>query len=222
MLDLTAHRTQALRDALAANPTVALSAVVHGLALIAFYPPYERPSCLEIKGVSAYLDGHAPGIDDSPGGRRVAERHAHWASRLPKAAEDLWAYVQGLAAGELLDLLAHCASLTVNAVRSPLDRKPGAWLHADRLAEAVGLDMTAYWTATAASYFGRVTKARIGEAVREAASQDAAERIASLKKPDMASEAEALVAGTGWLPAVLRTAHPVAGEAPAACAVAAE
>jgi len=209
VLDLTAHRTLALRDALGTSPTVALSAVVHSLALFAFYPAYERPSCLEIKGASAYLDGHAPGIDDTRAGRSIAERHERWAVRLPKAAADLWGFVQGLAATDLLDLLAHSASLTVNAVRAPFDRKPGAWAHADLLAQAVDLDMTGYWTPTVASYLGRVTKARIGEAVREAVSDEAAERIGSLKKPDMASEAEALLAGKGWLPSLLRAPVPV-------------
>jgi ParB family chromosome partitioning protein len=209
VLDLTAHRTLALRDALAGNSTVALSAVVHALALFAFYPAYERPTCLEIKGVSAYLDGHAPGIDDTRAGRSVAERHAAWASRVPKAADDLWPFVQGLPATDLLDLLAHCSSLTVNAVRAPFDRKPGPWAHADRLAEAVDLDMTGYWTPTVSSYLGRVTKGRIAEAVREAVSEEAAERIGGLKKPDMASEAEALLAGKGWLPSLLRPSVPV-------------
>jgi ParB family chromosome partitioning protein len=188
---------------------VALTAVVHALALASFYPAYERPTCLEIKGVSTYLDGHAPGIDDTRAGRRIGERHAAWATRLPKAVEELWPFLQGLGAGDLLELLAHCASLTVNAVRSPFDRKPGAWAHADRLAEALNLDMAAYWTATVASYFGRVTKARIAEAVGEAVSEEAAERIAGLKKPDMAAEAEALLAGKGWLPPLLRTANSV-------------
>ncbi|WP_332764489.1 ParB/RepB/Spo0J family partition protein [Phenylobacterium sp.] len=213
VLDLTAHRTLALRNALAGNATVALSAVVHALALSALYPAYERPTCLEIKGVSAYLDGHAPGIDDTHAGRSVAERHAAWASRVPKDADELWAFVQGLPVTELLDLLAHCASLTVNAVRAPFDRRPGAWAHADRLAEAVDLDMSGYWTPTVASYLGRVTKARIGEAVREAVSEEAAERIGGMKKPDMASEAEALLAGKGWLPGLLRKPVPVPAEA---------
>jgi ParB family chromosome partitioning protein len=212
VLDLTAHRTLALRDALGASPTVALSAVVLSLALFAFYPPYDRASCLEIKGVSAYLDGHAPGIDESRAGRSIAERHERWAVRLPKEAADLWTFVQGLAATDLLDLLAHCASLTVNAVRAPFDRKPGAWAHADRLAQAVELDMGGYWTATVASYLGRVTKARIGEAVREAVSDEVAERIGGMKKPDMASEAEALLAGTGWLPSLLRAPVPAEPE----------
>jgi ParB family chromosome partitioning protein len=215
VLDLTAHRTLALRDALGASPTVALSAVVHSLALFAFYPPYDRASCLEIKGVSTYLDGHAPGIDESRAGRSIAERHERWAVRLPKEAADLWTFVQGLAATDLLDLLAHCASLTVNAVRTPFDRKPGAWAHADRLAQAVALDMSGYWSATVASYLGRVTKARIGEAVREAVSAEAAERIGGLKKPDMASEAEALLSGKGWLPSLLRGLVPVETEVPA-------
>jgi ParB family chromosome partitioning protein len=125
-LDLTAHRTLALRGALGASPTVALSAVVHGLALFAFYPPYERASCLEIKGASTYLDGHAPGIDDSRAGRCIAERHERWAVRLPKEAADLWAFVEGPWGGRTCwTCLAHCASLTVNAVRAPFDRKPG-------------------------------------------------------------------------------------------------
>jgi len=212
VMDLTAHRTLALRDALGANPPVALSAVVHSLALFAFYPPYDRASCLEIKGVSAGLDGHAPGIEDTRAGRSIAERHEQWAVRLPKEAADLWVFVEGLEATDLLRLLAHCASLTVNAVRAPFDRKPGAWAHADRLAQAVELDMSGYWTATVASYLGRVTKARIGEAVREAVSDDAAERIGGMKKPDMASEAEALLAGKGWLPSLLRAPVPVEPE----------
>lgn len=194
------------------DATVALSAVVHALALSALYPAYARPTCLEIRGVSTFLDGYAPGIDDTRAGRGVAERHAAWASRVPKDAEDLWAFVLGLTATELLDLLAHCASLTVNAVRAPFDRKPGAWAHADRLAEAVDLDMSGYWTPTVTSYLGRVTKARIGEAVREAVSEAAAERIDGCKKPDMAREAEALLAGKGWLPSLLRKPVQVPGE----------
>jgi ParB family chromosome partitioning protein len=40
--------------------------------------------------------------------------------------------------------------------------------HADRLAEAVSLDVAAAgWTPTVDNFFGRVTKARILDAVRE-------------------------------------------------------
>lgn len=208
VLDLTAHRTMALRDALGADHTVALAAVVHALALATFYPPYERASCLEIKSTSTGLFGHAPGIEDTPAGRSIAVRHESWAGRLPREVDQLWDFVQALGSGELLDLMAHCASLTVNAIRSSWDRRPGAWAHADRLAQAVGLDMTAYWTPTVDSYLGRVTKARIADAVGEAVSPEAAARIEGFKKPDMAQEAEALMAGKGWLPSLLRAPVP--------------
>ncbi len=96
-------------------------------------------------------------------------------------------------------------SLTVNAVKVPWERSTGRIEAAERLAQAVSLDMSATWEPTARSYFGRVTKAQIAQAVSEAVSPEAAERIAPMKKADMAEAAEQLVAGTGWLPSVLRT-----------------
>ncbi len=208
VLDLTAHKTMGLRDALAGEPTLALTALVHALALRTFYPPYDQPSCVEVKLVSAYLDGHAPGVGESPAGRRIAERHETWAQRLPRESGEAWGFVAGLDGGELLDLLAHCVSLGVNAVRNPMDRNPGAWVHAEVLARAAGLDMTRTWTPTVSSYLGRVTKSRILDAVREAAGEDAAARIAGQKKGEMAEAAEPLIAGTGWLPPLLRTVQP--------------
>ncbi len=50
-----------------------------------------------------------------------------------------------------------------------------------------------------------MTKARILEAVREAKGEDAADRIAGLKKAEMVTAAEDLLVGTGWLPEPLRT-----------------
>jgi ParB family transcriptional regulator, chromosome partitioning protein len=73
--------------------------------------------------------------------------------------------------------------------------------------------MSLYWQPTASSYFSRVSKERILEAVREGVSEQAALEIASLKKQPMAEAAERLVAGKGWLPHPLRRRAP-AGESP--------
>src|SRR3546814_5535334 len=81
-----------------------------------------------------------------------------------------------------------------------------------RLAGALALDVTKDWTPTVDSYLGRVTKAHIVEAVTEGVSEDAAHRIADMKKPDMAQAAEQLLAGTGWLPTILRTPEPEADQ----------
>ena len=83
---------------------------------------------------------------------------------------------------------------------------------ADRLATALALDVAKDWTPTVDSYLGRVTKAHIVEAVTEGVSEDAARRIADMKKSDMAQAAEQLLAGTGWLPAILRTSEPEADQ----------
>ena len=63
------------------------------------------------------------------------------------------------------------------------------------------------WRPTADNYLGRVPKARILEAVREAKGEQSAQLIDHLKKAEMAKEAERLLDGTGWLPEPLRLAE---------------
>jgi ParB family chromosome partitioning protein len=203
--ELTAHRTSALRNELAQHPATALIGLVHALALATFFHGGEG-SCLEITPKSAWLPGHAPGIDESVAEKQIAERHQSWAKRLPQKPEALWTFIQGLSEVERSGLLAHCVSLTVNAVNAPRYHvNGGAEANAALLAREVGLDMTAYWQPTASSYLGRVSKERIIDAVRDGVSKQAAENIVRLKKPAMAEAAEGLLAGKGWLPDVLGT-----------------
>jgi ParB family chromosome partitioning protein len=112
-------------------------------------------------------------------------------------------------------LFAHCASFAVNALYEPANRYNRARVSAHGvrtrldqagiLARAVGLDMVqAGWRPTVDNYFGRVTKPRILEAVREAKGESSAQLIDHLKKADMAKEAERLLDGSGWLPEPLR------------------
>jgi hypothetical protein len=54
------------------------------------------------------------------------------------------------------------------------------------------------------NYLNRVPKARILEAVREAKGEGTAQLLDHLKKGEMATEAERLLKGSGWLPEVLR------------------
>jgi ParB family chromosome partitioning protein len=161
--DLTAHRTAALRMELAGKTDVALTAVVHALALPVFFP-HDDESCLEISLDSAALNGSAEGIEDSPAGKALAEWHASWRRKLPTTPEALWDWLLGQDTATRLDLLAYCAGCSVNAVRKRHEREGTDRLnHADRLASALGLEMTHWWQPTAASYFRHVPKARILE-----------------------------------------------------------
>jgi len=207
--DLTAHRTLGLRLAVDGQTGVALVTLAHAMVAQLFYRSSDA-SCIEVRVTSADLRNDADGITETAAGEAFAEREDTWAQRLPSDIADLWAFIVVLDMTDLLDLLAHCTARTVNAVKVPWERKTRQLAAAETLAQAVDLDMTQHWTATSRTYFGRVTKAHIGAAVREAVSPEAAERIAPMKKADMADAAEQLVAGTGWLPAILRTAKPVA------------
>lgn len=202
--DLTAHRTLGLRLALSEQPDVALVAVTHALLAQTFYRGAEA-SVLDIRPGGLFLGTHADGIEDTEAGRSWSGRHARWATQLPRDVADLWPFVVALDHDSRMAIFAHCAASTINAVKLPRDHRPRALATADRLAEAVGLDMTGYWRPTVRTYLGRITKARILEAVREGVSAETADRIADMKKPDMAEAAEQLLAMTDWLPAVMRT-----------------
>ena len=213
--ELTAHRTLALRDAVANNPQVALTALLHKLCLDTFQ--HSAPgACLEASVRHVFFPAQAVDLKDSPSAKAVADRHEAWKAELPKD-HALWDWLAALDDGRRAALLAHCVSFGVNALYEKGDRYggPGVSAHgvqqriaqADRLARAVHLDMVeAGWRPTVDNYLGRVTKPRILEAVREAKGDQALQLIDHLKKAEMAKEAERLLDGTGWLPDPLRLA----------------
>ena len=123
----------------------------------------------------------------------------NWRERIPGDADKLLAWLIGQDENTLLDLLALCAALSINTVIASAQDHPG-----DAVAKAVGLDMADWWTPTATSYLQQVPKARIVEAVTEAVSAEAAAGLAKLKKGEAVAKAEGLLAGTRWLPEVLR------------------
>jgi ParB family chromosome partitioning protein len=219
--ELTAHRTLALRDAVANEPTVAFRAVLHALCLNAFYP-YASNTCLEITAKHSGFSAQAPGLAATASAIAIEARHEQWAKQLPESPAGLWDALTEFDDDSQTALFAHCASLTINVVKEPWNRRPDSFAHGDRLARAVNLDMAAAgWKPTVYNYPGRVPKVRILEAVREANGEQSAQLIDHLKKADMAKEAERLLAGTGWLPEPLclaeieTSADTPAGEAEA-------
>jgi len=217
VIELTAHRTLALRDAVASNPQIALTALLHKLVIDTFQRTSTGGGCLEASVRHVFFPAQAADLKDSPSACAIAERHDAWKADLPQDDQALWDWLSALDDASRLALLAHCVSFGVNA----LYEKPNPYggngvsqhglerrlTQADRLARATGLDMVeAGWRPSVDNYLGRVPKRRIVEAVREGAGDRAAQLIEHLKKAEMAKEAERLLADARWLPEPLRLA----------------
>lgn len=210
--ELTAHRTLYLQDALGNSADLALVAVVHALAAATFFPYGERVSCVRITPHTPYLRLLAAKINDDPAAERIEARHQSLAAQMPDNGADLWDFIRDMETSARLALLAHCVSLTVDAVIVPKRNTPSVERHADQLADALNCDFASQWTPTAANYLSRVSKDRILEAVREGVSKEAADNLAGLKKPAMAEAAEQRLKDRRWLPAVLRAPLAQAAE----------
>ncbi|MCQ0972040.1 ParB/RepB/Spo0J family partition protein [Paracoccus sp. TK19116] len=212
--ELTAHRTLALREAVASSPHVAMTALLHRLVTDCFLP-HSTKGCLEAQVREVHFPTQAEDLRDSTSAKAIQDRHERWGDHIPADDAALWDWLVDLDDGSRMDLLAHCVSFGVNALYEKPNPYSGMGVsqhgleirlsQADRLARSTGLDMVAVgWRPTVGNYLGRVTKPRILEAVREGAGDRAAELIGHLKKGDMAKEAERLLTDTGWLPEPLR------------------
>jgi ParB family chromosome partitioning protein len=210
--ELSLARTLSLREAVAADADTARLALLHALCLAVFHP-YSSDTCLEIRARATLPLLEAPHLRDLPAVAAMAGRHAAWRERLPVDSGELWPALRRMARPDQDALLAYCVARSLDAVAGSGTRDTPRQVHVDRLAARLGHDMARDWQPTVAGYFGQVTKAQILAAVREACGAEAAQRIETLRKPEMATAAEALLTGTGWLPAMLRlpTAGPTAG-----------
>jgi len=198
---LSAHRTAALQIEVARHPQVALAALVHGMVQNVLQGRYYRndlPLGVSLK-LQDRLEGMAPDWPESPAAVALRELQQVAGEALPEDSAELFAALLAKPQDELVRLLSVCVAFTVDVVT------PRATVHqpGEELAQAVGLDMAAWWKPTAEGYFKHVSKAVILDAVG-AFAPDSVTRLAKLKKADIASEAERLADGTGWMPAIFK------------------
>lgn len=196
---LSAHRTAALQIEVARHPQVALAALVHGMVqtvLQGSHYGHDLPLSVKLTQQDR-LEGMAPDWPESPAAVALRELQQVAGEALPEDSAELFAALLRKSQDELVRLLAVCVASTVDVVTPRATaQQPGA-----ELAQAVGLDMAAWWKPTADGYFQHVPKAVILEAVEQYAPAHVT-RLAKLKKGDIASEAERLADGTGWMPAI--------------------
>ncbi|MDD2180369.1 ParB/RepB/Spo0J family partition protein [Acidovorax sp. D2M1] len=202
---LSAHRTAALQIEVARHPQVALAALVHGMVQTVLqerHYGHDLPLGVRLT-VQDRLEGMAPDWPESPAAVALRELQQVAGVALPEDSAELFVALLAKPQDELVRLLAVCVASTVDVVTLRTTRRqPG-----EELAQAVGLDMAAWWQPTAEGFFKHVPKAAILQAVSEYAPEHVT-RLAKLKKADIASEAERLADGTGWMPAVFKAEGP--------------
>lgn len=205
--ELTAIRTAALRVELANRPQLALAALLlplvsrlfHGHAGLASYD-----NAVEIRGEFRDL---TPSIRDVEASRPLMswkEAVERWGDHIPGTPADLWPWLLAQDGGRLLDLLALVTAANLNAVSVRQEVARGRMAQADLLADAVGLDMTAWWSPEE-PFLSRLSKAEIAALLREAGCPDAAAKAVEKAPKDSAvAMAERELAGKGWLPEFYR------------------
>ncbi len=204
--ELTAHRTLALRHAVSERPDIAMFAVLHALALRVFHH-YAQDSCLEIEMKAVSFPAQVPGLLD---GARRPERCASSTSagprscpRTPARSGRRWwdgTRTAGRRSSPSWSPGASTrASSRTTGVPAP-SGTPTSWRKASR-------STSRPWAAAA----DRRRLFRPGDQGAHPRSGPRGEgdagcdTLAHLKKGEMASAAEELLADTGWLPQPLRT-----------------
>lgn len=201
--DLTATRTVALRNAPANDPVMAFIAALHVAVLKIFYR-YGADSCLEIT-LQHTVFSQTQGLGDTVWAKEIEQRQKSWGYDLPANANEVWDYLIALDQDSRMALFAHRVSLSVNTTVHAWNQRTKETAHANQLARSLEFGMVAAGgTPTVDNYLGRVTKAHILQAVREAKGEHSAQLISHLNKPYMARVAARFLEGSGWLPDVLR------------------
>ncbi len=194
---LSAHRTVALRAELMERPDVAMVLLTRALVIDVFRMRQGANS-------SNLTVGRPPDFpDEAKDGKAwtaFEARRAQLMATLPAAPELLgWLFAQPQVV--VMQLMAFCFACSVDMMVERDCSSP----EFGELARAVELDMNNWWRPTAATYFNHVSKARAVEVVARAVSPQAATPLEQMRKGMAAEAAERALAGSTWLPEILRS-----------------
>jgi ParB family chromosome partitioning protein len=196
--ELLTHRTAALRAVIAQNNGLALRLLAQSLLLSQF--DGARAMVAQIRSDGPFLRQSCAGIEKTPAWEALQRDLDNIGNRVPGEHADVLPWLLTLDDADVLSVLAPLVADTIDAGAADWSKGEGASLAA-QVAQAAGLDMTKWWTPSTETYFGRVSKAQISTAVRESGEINFS---ADGRKADVAAAATRLVAGTGWLPRLLR------------------
>ncbi|MFA1791630.1 ParB/RepB/Spo0J family partition protein [Xanthomonas campestris] len=162
---------------------------------------------------TCYGGGRVMPIADETGtakAKAFAEECIALAKKLPDASEKQWDALAAMSGEELDKIIAYGVALSVSLTE---DHKGLT----GKLLDALNFDMAAHFEATTDTYLGRVSKPLIVDALREAGKIDGQtdkDALLAMKKGALATEAQARLAGSGWVPKGIRAPKPKKAASP--------
>lgn len=202
---LTAHRTAALQVLTSANQDVALVALTHKLA-IEIFTDYNTPNsgtALRLSIDPPHLEREGEDVKESLALSEMVEKHSKWKQLLPigNKGQTLFAWLLQQEKTLVMELMSFCAAYTINTVQGDDTQ----YIENTELAQAVGLDMADFWEPTRETYLAQVKKDKVVSIVASVVSESAALPMASMPKSELCGAAEKALAGSRWLPNILKT-----------------
>lgn len=204
--ELRAHKTLALRTVLAERPDAALRVLVFTLAerFVGSFASSPLDLKIEEEDVVRSITRSESAAPEAY--ERIA---SSWRDRLPSEREHLWRYVADAEQAVLLELLAVMIAPGLDLRADARMSGAASQIRIGNLfAEAVALDMSQWWTASADSYFNHVKRDVILDAIREHKPGLCVPKLEKASKAELISRAKRVFKGSAWLPEPLRL-HPV-------------
>jgi ParB family chromosome partitioning protein len=194
---LAAHRSEVARLHIIRDPTLALCLLIHRLLQSHWPNTYGRNGvCIDTGRTSEA----AKVADVHKAVRTALADEVKKLSAIPKRDTLQWLMAQTDA--QRLDILALLVANSFDGITAYRDgHETVADIH-----QIVGFDMADHWNPTVDDFLGRIHGDLVVQAVTEAKGKDAAATLTGLKKAERVATAGKLLAGTGWLPKLLRGA----------------
>lgn len=200
---LEMHRAAAIREHVAARPTMALQLLLTHLLTKLFTDSYAE-SVLGLtptnqhKEARGQIESKFQDLGKAAARKAIDDRIAGWKKAgLPGKASDIFGWVGKLEQAKQLELLALATALTVST---------NGGHRGQALAEQFEVDMTTWWTPSADSFVALVPKSLLAEAVADVDGNAAGEAVLAMKKDAAMADAAKRLQGKGWLPKPLRGA----------------
>lgn len=199
---LTANRSAAMSAHLLDAPRVALNLLCSTLAAKVFYSGYYGSGGVHILPTDQISTLHttADDLEGSKASTELKARREQLKKLLPEDPTTLFVWLGQQDLTFVVEVLAYCTAVCINVTAGNEHSR-----QLEQVEQTLGLNMADWWQPTVKSYLGQVRKdIVIGALAESGVGELAIKEMDKLKKGDLGTKAEALLAESGWLPTPLR------------------